>query len=140
MIRPKVLGSDVVILAYGILHLYEAFVVGFTHAANGSIGISALLTVFHSNAIVCAVLALTVLSATLGQWLIRASPTMRLYFLVPQVTMLWITSIGAMFAVANGHYADGVIRSPWFISCDQYQRIIAPFVYTTAIFFRIGER
>jgi hypothetical protein len=58
--------------------------------------------------------------------------------LIPQQGFLIITAAGAVFAVTNGHYADGVVRPFFFILADQFAVISLPFWYTAAILDKAG--
>lgn len=134
--RRELVGSDLVIVAVSFMHLYEAVTVARTHAADGSMGVAALLSVFHYHWLVAAGLIFVVTCAFTGEWLHQLSPTKRLALLLPQQSMLIITSTGALMWAFSGHYADGVLRSFYFISCDQLPRILNPVLYTAAILAR----
>jgi hypothetical protein len=59
--------------------------------------------------------------------------------LLPQLSLLFITSMGAISFVVMQHYADGVYR-PWpFILCDQIHRIGMPIWYAAAIVARVRD-
>lgn len=54
-------------------------------------------------------------------------------FLLPQQFLLLLTTVGALTAAMTGTYADGVMRSPFFIFADQLPAILAGTLHTASI-------
>jgi hypothetical protein len=133
----SLIGSDAIIVAGIATEVFQAGVFLSTTSANGSIGMAALLSVFQHPSTAAAVMLIFSALAIAGQWAPRLLPMVRLWLLVPEQTMLFIPALGAVYAVAAGHYADLVQRPPIFILCDQRWALIAPSLYSVAIFARI---
>jgi hypothetical protein len=120
------------------LHVFEAVVFLTTSAADGSIGMAALLAVFRGHFTAAEAMLFACATAAFGQWF-RSSiaPFARLCLLIPQQILLLITAIGSVEAILAGSYADGILRSPLFIACDQLPRISLAGLYSVAILARI---
>lgn len=58
---------------------------------------------------------------------------LRLIFLLPQQTLVLLAAFGAVFAVLNGHYADGTIVARPHIFVDQLACILAVVFHTVAL-------
>lgn len=56
-----------------------------------------------------------------------------LLFMLPQQTFLIISAIGAIHAMMLGHFADGVMRSRWFIISDQSPAVLAAAGHTGSL-------
>lgn len=135
--RRSLIGSDTVIVLIVLMDLWQATVFATTASANGSIGMSALLLVFHWQWLASLALLGSALGGIVGLTCRGISPERRLAFLVPQQTLLLITALAAIYAILRGSYADGILRSFQFISCDQFPRIGASIAYTAAIIARV---
>lgn len=59
---------------------------------------------------------------------------------LPQQLLLILSGISAMVAIANGHFADGVIRPSSFIAMDQGIYAIAAMLYSMEALDRFKER
>ena len=131
--KRRLIGSDLVIVLAIVMHLYDAAIMAFTSSANGTIAMSALLTVFRKGWLVSAILTACAVSAAFGHWLPDLPPRTRMAALIGQQTALIIPALGTIYAILHGAYADGVPR-PWeFISVDQFVTIGAAIIYTAAI-------
>jgi hypothetical protein len=53
--------------------------------------------------------------------------------MLPQQTLLIVSAIGALVAIASGHYADLEPRPRLFIAADQLPAIVAAFCHSFAI-------
>lgn len=118
-----------------LLHAIEAVILLNSRAADGSIGIHALLQLIPEHRGLASALlassacAFTVLlrSRSLPVWL-------TLVLLAPQQSLLLTTAIAAWFAVWHGSYADGVLRSSLFITADQLPRGMFSLIHLTAMY------
>jgi hypothetical protein len=74
-------------------------------------------------------------ASALAICLIVTQPSQRLSILgfVPQQVLLAIASLGALTAVYQGHYADGVVRPYSFILADQAPVILTLVLHTIAV-------
>ena len=133
----RLIGSDLVIVLAIVMHLYDAAVMFFSRAADGTIAMAALLTVFRRQWLVAGLLTVCAVLAAFGHWQPGLSPQGRMVRLIGQQTLLIIPALGAIYAILHGSYADGVPR-PWeFISVDQFVTIGAAIIYTAAITARV---
>lgn len=64
----------------------------------------------------------------------------RLSLLVPQQFFLLLAAGGAMVAVWEGTYADGVVRTSAFIAADQSPWILAALLYSMSIVADFGRK
>jgi hypothetical protein len=85
-----------------------------------------LLTVLVCSVALCALVALTLHHTGRARaWI--------LLLLVPQQAVLFISAAGAIDAIWNAQFADGVIRDRGFIAADQFYSILAALWHTLAI-------
>lgn len=133
----RLVGSDLAILLTILLHIGEGLTFVATNQASGSIGMAALLSIFGTRALAAATLFVTAGLAVVGQWHAGIRPAVRFLLLLPQLSLLIITALGAVAAILASHYADGVPR-PWiFIAWDQAHRLGMPLIYGAAIYARV---
>ena len=57
--------------------------------------------------------------------------------MVPQQFTLLVSAGGAIDAMVTGHFADGTVRSHWFLIADQFPAVAAAIGHTIAI-IRMG--
>lgn len=141
--QRSLLGSDAVIVAAMVVHVYEASLFVTDSTSFGSIGMAALLVFFGRMPWVAAAsMAAVVAVGAVGQWAPHVPPFARLILLAPQLTLFFVTALAAVFAVLHGSYADCiqyeecVHRSANFIASDQVYRMAMPFLYVSAIIAR----
>lgn len=60
--------------------------------------------------------------------------------MLPQQFMLTLAALGAVRAIVIGQFADGTIRSHWFIAVDQIPAVSAVVFHTIAILVILGAR
>lgn len=135
--RRSLIGSDLVILIAIIADLAGGVIFATTENADGSIGMAALLSVFHYRFVASPVMIISACLAIFGQWKAGISPGTRFLLLLPQVILLTIGMLGAVVAIGDQHYADLVRRSWVFILCDQRDRLAMPLIYGAAIYARV---
>jgi hypothetical protein len=115
------------IIAYAILlHWVWAIALMLDPAAGNATAIHALLDLMPRASAIGVYVAVGVL-ASIGIW--RGCPLT----LLPQQFVLMVSAVGAAFAIWNGSFADGVIRSHAFIAADQAPAILAALGHTYAI-------
>jgi len=136
MPSPLPVTSWVVIMYAAMLHAIEATMFLTTTAANGSVGMSALLMLTNQNAVYIAYVML--LSAAAAAYTLSPDrimhPLLVVLCLAPQQALLLTTGIGAWMAVWHGAYADGVVRSPFFITADQLPRGMFSLIHMSSIY------
>lgn len=127
------LGKYIILLAC-LLHLGWAVLLLADSGATAATGV-------HTLSIVCGgpfrtsfVLVCVALAAIAFPFLReRVSNKALAGMLIPQQLMLLISAGGALAAVFNHHYADGVMRTSTFILTDQLPLILLAFLYTVAV-------
>jgi hypothetical protein len=137
-------------------HLVEAVTLVATSAANGSVGINAMLTAIKHVPLLplgfflapelnlAAALLLVSGMAIYAMHARRLSHHVVCALLLPQQSLLVITMLGAIVAVIRGQYADGYVPVPsggsaWFILADQVLRIALAPAYTLALLARANS-
>ena len=112
------------------MHAVQAGILFSTAAANGCIAVWTLMFVSHyllPNAIhetgirliVAGTLSLCVGCALTAVFVSRLNMMYRIALLLPQQILLVVVALGALWFVILSSYADGVLRSRWFILADQ---------------------
>jgi hypothetical protein len=71
--------------------------------------------------------------AALSLLLLPRFSVFRIIVLLPQQFFLILAAIGASIAILNSQFADGVIRSQYFIGADQIPIVIATILHTFAL-------
>ena len=117
-----------------LLHVIEALVFTFSNAADGSIGMAALIRAVPNRSLLIGVMLVSAIMAGIVLARRRVSPLSSALLLAPQQALLFITAIAAWLAVWHGSYADGVLRSPLFITTDQLPRGIFSLMHLTAMY------
>jgi hypothetical protein len=128
------------IWAAAMLHYLEGTAVLLTEDADGSLGVAALLSFFHSRYLAAAAMFGASAAALWALFDERCTPRARLLALAAQQVLLLVTSLSAISQVAAHEYADHVPRAAIFILCDQYQRIMAALFHSLAIAGRMRLR
>lgn len=132
--RRELIGSDIFIILVSFMHLCEGIA---ARAVPGdtlwAIPMSAFLFVFTSR-LIAPMLIISAIVALWGHFWPPMSAHVRLSLLLPQQTLLIITCLGAIYFIAQGHYADEVQLHPRLgMICDQFPRLGAPLAYTGAM-------
>ena len=129
------ISSYAMIMYAALLHLIEGLIVLTSHAADGSIGVHALLRTIPDHDGLAVALFASSLLAMIVLWRARAMPILLVpLILAPQQAFLFTTGIAAWVAVWHGSYSDGVLRSPLFITADQLPRGMFSLMHLTAIY------
>lgn len=71
--------------------------------------------------------------------LIKSNPLIRGGLILPQHLVLWVSAGGAVYAMWTGQYADGVIRSHWFIIVDQIPILLITLGHSAALLFILDK-
>ncbi len=79
-----------------------------------------------------ALLAFVACAALMGMFR-EVTPGLKIVYLLPQQLVLGVSAAGAVLAIANSHYADGVPRPATFIAADQLAVILTWAGHTAAI-------
>ena len=99
-------------------------------------GLVQLLGSVHATA---AALLIGVCLATIGLCRLSWHPLWRVAVLIPQQTILYISTGDAVRMIVAGHYADGAVRPRLFILADQGGLILIAMLYTINLLM-IGRR
>lgn len=119
------------IILYAIaVHILWALAAWADGSALNSTGLFGVTRLFGSTVTPFVCLAVAV-SAAVGLFLRR--PAWRLSCMLPQQTVLMLSSFGVLEAISLAQYADGVIRPRAFMIADQAPVILAAFAHTIAI-------
>ncbi len=128
------LGKYIILLA-SIMHVGWAMLLFMSYDAAAATPIALLVQVFGGRYRTGIVL---VIVAVLAVAFIRLKATNQerdnrlVFMLVPQEFILLLSAIAGVWAVCQGHYADGVIRAWPFILADQLPVILIALLYTAA--------
>ena len=133
MIPP--ISAYATVMYAALLHLVEAVILLNSHAADGSIGVHAMLQVIPD----ARGLAISLLASSACAFMVlfrsRSLPVwLTVVLLAPQQAWLLTTAIAAWLAVWHGSYADGVLRSSLFITADQLPRGMFSLIHLTAMY------
>ena len=82
--------------------------------------------------VICSVLAIVPLS-------VRCSKANTMLCFVPQQMLLYLSAIGALLAVANSSYRDGVLHPRLFILADQLPPVMISLFHTRVIVSYVGQ-
>jgi hypothetical protein len=128
------LSSYAAVMYAAMLHIIEALIMLNSTAADGSIGMAALLGALPQRQVLA--VSLICSSVCAFKVLVRqpVPPFVAILLLVPQQVFLLITGIAAWLAVWHGSYADGVLRSSLFITADQLPRGMFALIHLTAVY------
>ena len=78
--------------------------------------------------------------AALGLWGVYRPGWQGLFLGSWQNITLWVSASSGIISIIRGHYADGVIRSAWFISSDQLPIILFALLHTCALALYHGRK
>lgn len=120
-----------------ILTTVVTFIWGFTllqEPANTS-SLAGLLTIFGNHYVAGGVCLAAACCAAVFLWPseIRWSIPATLAFLLPQQFVLMVASLTSFRCVMQGHFADGIERSPMFILSDQAWVILLAYFHWIAL-------
>ncbi len=110
------------------LHLAQGILLSFFETAGNTTSTSTLMTLVPDHTIAGIILVMVALLSIYQ----LATGTSKWLFL-PQFFMLIIAMGGAVLAISNSAFADGVVRSRAFIAADQLIYIILPWIYGIVI-------
>ena len=137
VVKRDLVGSDMTIVLVSVYDLFKAIVFLTDKSAYGSISLAALRHTFYGPRYAAIALIIAVILAGTGQWGSGLSRGQRFLFLCPQLMLLIIPYLSAIYHISIQSYADGVPRSWTFIASDQGDRIIMPFLYISAMYARV---
>lgn len=121
-----------IILYAVLLHLIWAVALMFDHTVNGITGIHMLQEVIHPPFARWVFLTVAVL-AFVG--MLARDRKIAASLMVPQQAVLFWSAGGALVAMIAGVYADGTIRTPWFLLADQSPALLVAVLHSIAILF-----
>ncbi len=124
------------IIVYAIvLHLIWGFLGIADISAYDATAFSAIHYVFGGmSPFICFFVAI---AALIG---LNKKGLLGLQLMLPQQALLMLSAFGATMAIVNGHFADGVIRSAFFIAADQTSVILTAIFHTMAIVHKALEK
>lgn len=130
----KVLIGKYIVLFASLLHLVWAGLLFSSEGAGYSTPVAVLLKVFGGEVragIVLLAVSVAAMWYPFRQYEVSARAIAAT--LIPQQIILLISAGGALWAVLQGHYADGVIRPFAFILSDQLPSILLALIYTATV-------
>ena len=121
-----------VMIIYAIgLHLCWGILGTIDETAYFSTAASAPFRLFGNlTGVVCIAVAAMALTGLIARF---RSPLTSLMCMLPQQSLLIISAIGAAHAIYLGQFADGVVRSRFFIAADQVPAILAAVGHTVSM-------
>lgn len=85
--------------------------------------------------------AIFVTVATLAAFgLFQTDRRMEILLILPQHFALWVSSVGAIYGMYLGQYADGVQRTHWFLIVDQIPIVLLAVGHLVALLFVAARR
>ena len=73
------------------------------------------------------------ITALLSMAVFRSFSLQRIVALLPQQVLITLAAAGALVAIVDSQFADGVVRSRYFIGADQAPIIIAAVLHSAAV-------
>lgn len=133
--HPFIRGGSVCIVSVSVMHILQGFMLMQFPATGRATDVIMFLTVFHASKIGAELLLIS------GGFLGFFGAVLRLGFIrlmlfLPQHFFLGIMALGALVAVIQGSYLDGVIMEPSHILADQLPIFALFIVHSSAIIRR----
>ena len=113
-----------------VLHACWTVILLFDATAINATAVNAIYRFIESAPLLALTLGICTCSAIVG--LFTRSPII-VILLMPQQVILMMSAAGAVEAIWNSQFADGVIRDRGFIAADQLYSVIAALGHTVAI-------
>ncbi|MBX3579934.1 MAG: hypothetical protein KF723_22250 [Rhizobiaceae bacterium] len=120
------------------LHLIWAVGLIADPQAIHATALHAMLAVTGSSIASAGVFAAVATLAVVG--MVAHRVPVRVILILPQHLVLWISVAGEAYAMWLGQFADGTIRSHWFLIVDQVPVILIACGHTAALLFITAER
>lgn len=124
---PTVVGITVA------LHLVWATGLFFNPSSIHATALHAMFTLTGDPFLGAIIFGTVALLAVLG--LMAHEVRDQVLLILPQHTVLWVSAVGAGWAMYSGQYADGTERDHWFIVVDQVPIILLALGHTVALVF-----
>ena len=115
-----------------ILHLWWAGLLWLSPSAADATTTAALTDCFSPRYVSVALVVASVMSLTV-LYRARAPSIWTALCLLPQQALLTLAAVGAVEAIWASQFADGVIRSRYFIAADQFPPILAAVFHNFAV-------
>lgn len=120
------------VIFYAIsLHLTQAISLAVDPSVGGITSLYTIQRLLHSRELTIVTICFVALVALYG--LMQEKRWLAILLTLPQQFFLFIASYGAIDAIIQGRFADGVLRSRWFLLADQSPTIFAAAGHTFAI-------
>lgn len=100
--------------------------------------VHALMALTQDQMAVSRILIVSTLLATVG--FLSENLLVKIMFLLPQQVLLTISAIGCISAMYSSSFADGVIRSRWFIILDQSPVVLFWLGHTIVLLIMAAHR
>ncbi len=112
---------QVIVLVVIALHICQGIALWIDPSVTGVTTISSLSRLFSRYGTVAIFFGV----AWLAFWSFYVKePLARMLLMIPQQFVLLIAAVGAMTAIQESHFADGVLRPMWFLFADQVWTIL----------------
>jgi hypothetical protein len=125
-----------VIPIVAVMHMIQGLIMFFSDESIGATPLSELLYIFNSRFIVSELLILGVPLTLFAVFWPHLSRFYRFLLMLPQQTFVTVSAFGAIQAMLLGSYADGTIRSSWFIVGDQIPIVMLAVAHSVAVITR----
>lgn len=118
-----------------MLHMLWAGLLLFSDSPKDVTAIYALSKLYPNRFGLAIILIAVASCATYALLRHSGSVGSRVVLLLPQQILLAISAVGAVRAMALGHYADGVARSHVFLIADQSPAVLALVIHSATILY-----
>jgi len=117
-----------------LLHIAWGIFLFLNGAPLYTTSIDGIVRFFHPYQFSAAVLIFAGLCGILGVRLFEKNPSISLALFTPMQFLLLLSELTVLQAIWKAHFADGVIRSRYFIAADQVYILIIGALFTYCIF------
>ena len=135
-LHPFIRGGSVCIVSVSVMHILQGFMLMQFPATGRATDVIMFLTVFHASKIEAELLLISGGFLGFFFWAVLRLGFIRLMLFLPQHFFLGIMALGALVAVVQGSYLDGVIMEPSHILADQLPIFALFIVHSSAIIRR----
>lgn len=137
----NLIGSDAIIIGAIVMHMFEgALLMSGNTSADWTYPFRAFLFIgFGTRWLAALILIASASLAIIGEWHPTLPPALRLMALMPQFTLLCMTSLWVMNAAAHGMNALHNPAAPIAIVVNQFHRIGLPLFYAISVRARLRD-
>lgn len=137
MNRPALSRYPISICVACLMHMIWSIGLVFDHDAIHATGLQTVLVIAREPIWAAFLFGTVAFLAFLG--IVVHQTWVRVILILPQQVVLWFSVVGAGHAMYLGQFADGTIRSHWFLIVDQVPVILIAMGHTAALLM-LAER